>query len=149
MGIQNSSQGWAARMAVAWATDQVKAAPARPQESPASPASSSHWARVRAEGRAASRRALILSFIGERSLLLIHRLYYTSAVNREKIPVFGRKGEKADNAAHLTKGKAKKFEKFFTIPLPFSGRLEYNNTAQTKFHHNFIRSDTNEHQSRY
>lgn len=33
----------------------------------------------------------------------------------------------------------KKFEKFFTIPLPFRARLEYNNTAQIHHHHNYIK----------
>lgn len=33
----------------------------------------------------------------------------------------------------------KKFEKFFTIPLPFGTRLEYNKTAQIHHNHNYIK----------
>ncbi len=50
---------------------------------------------------------------------------------------------------HFAKGVRKKFEKFFTIPLPFARPIEYNKTAQISHTKILFRSDTNEHQSRY
>ena len=58
------------------------------------------------------------------------RSHYTSAVKRQKLPFYGRGRSRAVQTRHFAEQNGKKFEKFFTIPLPFGARLEYNKAVQ-------------------
>ena len=60
-GMKNSSQGKSPRRAAAFATHQENAAPASPQASPVSPASTSHRSRARTEGSTSRIRFFSLS----------------------------------------------------------------------------------------